>query len=342
MSEIKMLDVEVSFPDILDVDVDFGQTLTKIVAPEHYMGPFEFHVSDEDQIIPVKEKMPIEDICVKGITGEKTITQNGTYNTLEDKAVNVDVNPDLRPLSVTRNGQYSPDGFDGYSSVTVNNPAQWTTEGIADGSEPYGDIDLGDATRIVGRRFAECINLTGVTGNLVTIAEKEALAQATALKNVHLPRISAITQRLFLGCSALEFLYLPSAQSVEYYALHTCPSLQVLILPSATSFGYYSFDQIKNDYNLVDVVFGHTKIINTEVDAWRDSSFDANGNGGNIYIRKELFDHLGDGSTLDYLSDAKWAKIYAKGNLTFKQIEGSEYETYMPGGAKYEEEMALT
>lgn len=91
MSEIKTLDVEVSFPDILDVDVDFGQTLTKIVAPEHYMGPFEFYPSDEDQVIPVKDKTPVEDICVKGITGEKTITQNGTYNTLEDKTVTVDV-----------------------------------------------------------------------------------------------------------------------------------------------------------------------------------------------------------------------------------------------------------
>lgn len=91
MSEIKTLDVEVSFPDILDVDVDFGQTLTKIVAPDHYNGPFDIFPSDEDQIIPVKEKMPVEDICVKGITGEKTITQNGTYNTLEDKVVTVDV-----------------------------------------------------------------------------------------------------------------------------------------------------------------------------------------------------------------------------------------------------------
>ena len=91
MSEIKTLEVEVTHPDILDVDVDFGQTLTKIVAPEHYMGPFEFHVSDEDQIIPVKDKTPAEDICVKGITGEKTIIQNGTYSTLEYKTVIVDV-----------------------------------------------------------------------------------------------------------------------------------------------------------------------------------------------------------------------------------------------------------
>ena len=120
MSEIKTLEVEVTHPDILDVDVDFGQTLTKIVAPEHYMGPFEFYPSDEDQIIPVKEKTPVEDICVKGITGEKTITENGTYNTLADKEVTVDVNPDLRPLSVSENGTYQPDGFDGYSQVSVD------------------------------------------------------------------------------------------------------------------------------------------------------------------------------------------------------------------------------
>lgn len=91
MSEIKTLEVEVTHPDILEVDVDFGQTLTKIVAPEHYMGPFEFYPSDEDQVIPVKDKTPVEDICVKGITGEKTITENGTYNVLNDKTVAVDV-----------------------------------------------------------------------------------------------------------------------------------------------------------------------------------------------------------------------------------------------------------
>ena len=65
MSEIKSLEVEVTHPDILDVDVVFGQTLTKIVAPEHYMGPFEFYASDEDQVILVKDKTPVEDIVIK-------------------------------------------------------------------------------------------------------------------------------------------------------------------------------------------------------------------------------------------------------------------------------------
>lgn len=116
MSEIKTLDVEVSFPDILDVDVDFGQTLTKIVAPEHYMGPFEFHVSDEDQIIPVKDKTPVEDICVKGAEGTLEITTNGTYSVI------------------------------GKKSVVVNNPEEWTTEGFLDLSQPSGDFTLNHVT----------------------------------------------------------------------------------------------------------------------------------------------------------------------------------------------------
>lgn len=74
-----------------DVELEVGNPVVEVKAPDHYNGPFDIFPSDEDQIIPVKEKMPVEDICVKGITGEKTITQNGTYNTLEDKTVTVDV-----------------------------------------------------------------------------------------------------------------------------------------------------------------------------------------------------------------------------------------------------------
>ena len=59
---------------------------------------------------------------IEGIvpTGTQTITENGEYDVLSDKSVTVDVNPDLRPLSVSENGTYEPDGFDGYSSVTAD------------------------------------------------------------------------------------------------------------------------------------------------------------------------------------------------------------------------------
>ena len=57
------------------------------------------------------------------------VTTNGTYTPESGvdgfNQVNVDVNPDLRPLSVSENGTYQPDGFDGYESVVVDVPAQY-------------------------------------------------------------------------------------------------------------------------------------------------------------------------------------------------------------------------
>ena len=56
------------------------------------------------------------------------VTTNGTYTPESGvdgfNQVDVNVNPDLRPLSVSENGQYSPDGFDGYESVVVDVPAK--------------------------------------------------------------------------------------------------------------------------------------------------------------------------------------------------------------------------
>lgn len=65
MNDRRTIDVDVELSGALTVNVEFGQTVTKIVAPEHYLGPFEFYVSDEDQVIPVKEKTPVENIVIK-------------------------------------------------------------------------------------------------------------------------------------------------------------------------------------------------------------------------------------------------------------------------------------
>lgn len=59
---------------------------------------------------------------IEGIvpTGTMEIDANGVYDVTEKAEVDVNVNPDLRPLSVSENGTYEPDGFDGYDSVTVD------------------------------------------------------------------------------------------------------------------------------------------------------------------------------------------------------------------------------
>ena len=102
----------------------------RIVAPDEYPGATEVTPSDSEQVLPTKDKLVRDDITVLPAPTEALLTtENGTFTPSDGKVgfstVNVDVNPDLRPLSVSENGQYSPDGFDGYSGVEVNVPAQY-------------------------------------------------------------------------------------------------------------------------------------------------------------------------------------------------------------------------
>ena len=97
----------------------------RIVAPDEYSGATEVTPSDSEQVLQTKDRLVREDITVNPAPTETlSTTSNGQFTPSSGKvgfsAVNVDVNPDLRPLSVSENGQYSPDGFDGYSDVTVD------------------------------------------------------------------------------------------------------------------------------------------------------------------------------------------------------------------------------
>lgn len=69
----------------------------RIVAPDEYTGATEVTPSSETQVLETKDKLVLDDITVNPAPA-----------------------PDLRPLSVSENGTYEPDGFDGYESVTVD------------------------------------------------------------------------------------------------------------------------------------------------------------------------------------------------------------------------------
>lgn len=69
----------------------------RIVAPDEYSGATVVTPSDSEQVLATKDKLVRDDITI-----------------------NPAPEPDLRPLSVSENGTYEPDGFDGYSDVTVD------------------------------------------------------------------------------------------------------------------------------------------------------------------------------------------------------------------------------
>ena len=66
--------------------------------------------------------------------------------------------------------------------------------------------------------------------------------------------------------------------------------------------------------------------------AFDSTPFANGGSGGTIYIPKSLYDHLGDGTSLDYKAATNWSTIDGYGTITWAKIEGSQYENYYADG----------
>lgn len=60
--------------------------------------------------------------------------------------------------------------------------------------------------------------------------------------------------------------------------------------------------------------------------SFNNTCFSQNSSGGIIYIPQVLYNHLGDGSELDYKAATNWSIIDSYGTITWMPIEGSEYE----------------
>lgn len=93
----------------------------------------------------------------------------------------------------------------------------------------------------------------------------------------------------------------------------------------ATFEGCTSFNTliIRNASNVPNLsnrnVFNQTKFANGQ-------------SGGTIYIPEILYNHLGDGSSLDYKAATNWSTMDGYGTITWAKIEGSIYETQYADG----------
>lgn len=203
-------------------------------------------------------------------------------------------------------------------------PAGFVSEiqAIPSGGDPY-DI----ARKLVMN------TLTAYEDDLTTSATNFAFSNRNALTSVKIHNCTYLGAEVFSG-----------------YSL--APNISALAFPKLTSFGQYAFRNCKA--KVLD--FGPTFHANIMNYLFRDSSanvlifrydgivplvniaqsmppaFLSNGAGGTIYIPKSMYDHLGDGSALDYKAATNWVTLDGYGKTTWAQIEGSVYETQYADG----------
>ena len=178
----------------------------RIVAPDEYSGATEVTPSHIEQVLPTTDKLVRDDITIFPAPTEYLSTDhNGTFTPSDGKVgfyqVDVDVNPDLRPLSVSENGTYEPDGFDGYSQVSVDVPSEVTFDGIADGTQPSGDITL-TVTEVVAGAFRDKTAITGISAPNCTTVQNQGFIGCSGVTEVYLPKLETVGNNGFTNIKA--------------------------------------------------------------------------------------------------------------------------------------------
>lgn len=205
------------------------------------------------------------------------------------------------------------------------------------------------ATTIGSAAFFGCSNLVTASAPQVTSLGEEAFRDCSSLENVDMPKLSAISSQAFKN-TKIPAAFWPGIKA-GMSAFSGCKSLVTAVV-GTTDYSYTFYgcsaltaaDLTNNRSTIVVGCFNGDALLSTLVirgtsicnlnnrDAFNGTPFRNGGAGGTIYIPKALYDHLGDGSSLDYKAATNWSTIDGYGTITWAQIEGSAYENaYVDG-----------
>lgn len=230
-------------------------------------------------------------------------------------------------------------------------------DAYATGEWPTGVVNLNTTTQITDDyRFFAMREITSVSAPLVTtITADQAFRKCSKLETVYFPMLATVTKSYCFGeCPKLKRAHFPVLTSMGadfLYGAGTNVTEDVIyVFPALTAVSNDSFQQIKNE-TIIDLgpncaSLGTRAIYNfnfTGILILRSASIvtcsAANSIGAintradvTIYIPKSLYDHLGDGSSLDYKSATNWSTADGYGVITWAAIEGSQYENYYADG----------
>lgn len=269
-----------------------------------------------------------QSIATMDATGSKTLQTQGKYC---EGDIDVEY---VKPSGggLTWDDVADPDGFTG--DVVVSNVTKFRDYAFA-----FSKISSFSSTSITtGKQYAfmHCQSLTSVSLPNITDLDTSMFIDCTALLSINLPRLtSAIKINCFKGCTSLQTAVFPVCGTVLNSSIQNCYALTAFDIGGETE-NSSGFDQnaFLNDSQLTTLVIRTANSIRKlgNISAFSGTPFASGGTGGTIYIPKALYDHLGDGTSLDYKAATNWSTIDGYGTITWAKIEGSIYETQYADG----------
>ena len=206
---------------------------------------------------------------------------------------------------------------DGVMTVGTASGGGWTTDGIAERSEPSGDIVI-TTTNIKENAFSECANITSVNITNATTIRGYSFKLCTGLVTLSMPNvISFASAQQFISCENLKNVYAPSLSVLGGNAFQNCTSLEIIDLPAATRLNFsrvfYGCSKLQT------VILRNTSVVPVNNDCFTNTPFTGyNGLSGTVYVPQSLIS--------SYQTASNWSTLYSGGYCTFAAIEGSIYE----------------
>lgn len=261
-------------------------------------------------------------------------------------------------LTIRRQGmastekKYSVDEINGGVRVGYHTERNSFASGVLNltGTSLYPFVFAGcPITEVHGPNITSLIQINMGGGN----QSNAHFADCTYLTVVDLPKLETVAGSMFSRCSSLSTVNFPSATTVYGDSFRDCSNLITAVFPAVTSttntvvrfcsklekVDFYAPTQVTaaafdSDAKLDTIIIRKDDAVCTlaNVNAFKNTPFASGGTGGTIYIPKALYDHLEDGTSLDYLANANWATVNGYGTITWAKIEGSQYENYYADG----------
>lgn len=185
----------------------------------------------------------------------------------------------------------------------------------------------------------------------VTTVGESCFQRRNQITSVRAPNATYLANSAFMYCTSMVSLFAPNAV-LGSHAAGYCTSLTTAVVKGANYFLAFIFrfdsalavcdwtgsvgignEDFTGCSSLATVILRSPTIVALgNINAFNNTPFSSGGTGGTIYIPKSLYDHLSDGTSLDYKAATNWSTMDGYGTITWAQIEGSIYETQYADG----------
>jgi len=199
------------------------------------------------------------------ISGEKVLTEQGTYEASDDhldgySKVIADqslgkLDANLQPKFIYMDGEYNPenDNCDGYSLIIADLGANDLFSHIIERTLS-GSVTLTNIPTIGSYAFCDCSLLESIEGNTCSKIADYAFASCISLQNAIFSHCTKLGDNVFADCCQLENVVLGYADCFPSYAFYNCQKLEYvnindsshLSVIDASSIGDYAFYNCNN------------------------------------------------------------------------------------------------